>query len=126
MKKTALLALAFAVVSGPSMASARHHHIYRHRPEHHVYAYRHRSDHRAYVGRHRPEHRTDAYWHRPEHRTSARRLTDPAGAHAQITCGMVRAYVAQVGLAQARALALSAGMTAAQERRARRCLESGA
>ena len=39
-----------------------------------------------------------------------------------IDCGTVRAYVAQVGLAQARTLARAAGMTAGQEWRARRCL----
>jgi len=35
---------------------------------------------------------------------------------------VVRSYVAQVGLAQARAMAAAAGMTAAEERRARQCL----
>jgi hypothetical protein len=39
-----------------------------------------------------------------------------------ITCEMVRAYVAKVGLWQARAVALAQGMTASEERRARRCL----
>jgi len=39
-----------------------------------------------------------------------------------VDCGTVRAYVAQVGLAQARTLARAAGMTAGQEWRARRCL----
>jgi hypothetical protein len=39
-----------------------------------------------------------------------------------ITCETVRAYVSQVGVAQARALALANGMTPNQERRARRCL----
>jgi hypothetical protein len=39
-----------------------------------------------------------------------------------ITCEMVRAYVAQVGLVRARALALAHGMTASEERAARRCL----
>jgi hypothetical protein len=34
----------------------------------------------------------------------------------------VRAYVGQVGLVQAKALARAAGMTASQEQRARRCL----
>jgi hypothetical protein len=34
----------------------------------------------------------------------------------------VRAYVSQVGLAQARAMARANGMTAEQERRARQCL----
>jgi hypothetical protein len=40
----------------------------------------------------------------------------------RITCDMVRAYVAQIGEAQARAVALAHGMTASQEQRARRCL----
>ena len=39
-----------------------------------------------------------------------------------VDCGTVRAYVAQVGLAQARTLARAAGMTPGQEWRARRCL----
>lgn len=37
---------------------------------------------------------------------------------------MVRAYVAQVGVAQASAVALAHGMTASQEQRARHCLGS--
>jgi hypothetical protein len=50
-------------------------------------------------------------------------LTAPAFAQDQdITCGMVRAYVAQVGLEQARAVAAAHGMTASQEQRARACL----
>ena len=43
-------------------------------------------------------------------------------SHAGITCDMVRAYVAQVGLAQAVATAQSAGMTSSEKQRARRCL----
>jgi hypothetical protein len=43
-------------------------------------------------------------------------------AHSHVTCEMVRSYVAQVGLEQARAVALAAGMTPAEERRARHCL----
>ncbi len=39
-----------------------------------------------------------------------------------ITCEMVRAYVAKVGLAQAAALAESAGITPSEKERARRCL----
>jgi hypothetical protein len=38
-----------------------------------------------------------------------------------INCATVRAYVGQVGMVQAKALARAAGMTASQERRARRC-----
>jgi len=40
-----------------------------------------------------------------------------------LDCAKVRAYVAQVGLVQARAVALASGMTASQQREAARCLE---
>jgi hypothetical protein len=43
-------------------------------------------------------------------------------AHSGITCDMVRAYVAQVGLAQAAAIAESSGITSSEKERARRCL----
>jgi hypothetical protein len=46
-----------------------------------------------------------------------------AGSHARITCEMVRAYVAQIGLVQAKAMAQAAGMTASEEREAVQCLE---
>lgn len=46
------------------------------------------------------------------------RWDDPS----HVNCETVRAYVDQVGLAQATALARAAGMTAWQEWRARRCL----
>ena len=42
--------------------------------------------------------------------------------HSGITCEMVRAYVAQVGLAQAVAMAQSAGITSSEKERAKRCL----
>ncbi len=43
-------------------------------------------------------------------------------SHPGITCEMVRAYVAQVGLAQAVATAQAAGITSSEKERARRCL----
>jgi hypothetical protein len=43
-------------------------------------------------------------------------------SHSGITCEMVRAYVAQVGLAQAAAIAESAGVTSSEKERAKRCL----
>jgi hypothetical protein len=46
-------------------------------------------------------------------------------ASAQYTCEQVRAFVAENGLAQARAKARAAGMTAAQEREAAKCLRRG-
>ena len=89
--------LALVLVAVSSPSLARSHHYLRH----HHYAERQRRD----------------------QRVSSEK---PAGAHAGITCEMVRAYVAQVGLDQARAVAKAAGMTASQERRARHCLETGA
>jgi fatty acid desaturase len=55
-------------------------------------------------------------YHRPDRENSV-------SSHPQITCEMVRAYVAQVGLVQAKALAQSEGITPSQERQAVRCLE---
>ena len=50
-------------------------------------------------------------------------LPDTADAKFKfISCEMVRAYVAQVGLVQAREIALAHGMTPSQEREARHCL----
>jgi hypothetical protein len=43
----------------------------------------------------------------------------------RITCATVRAYVAEVGLVEARTVARAHGMTAWQERLARRCLSEG-
>ena len=61
------------------------------------------------------------------HRYAARTTHHVARAaesqsHSGITCDMVRAYVAKVGLAQAAAMAQSAGITSAEKERARRCL----
>jgi hypothetical protein len=44
-------------------------------------------------------------------------------SHSRISCETVRAYVAQVGLAQAKAMAQAAGMSETEERQARQCLE---
>jgi hypothetical protein len=97
VKKTALLAVIVVAVSSPSMAKSHHHH--------HVYR--------------------EASHHRVDREASRHRVAEkPASSHAHITCDMVRAYVAQVGLEQARALAESAGMTTSEERRAKRCLEN--
>jgi hypothetical protein len=101
MKKTALLAFASIVVATPSVAKSHHHYL-----DHHHLVRRDASHHRGYA-------------ERPAN-------SEPASAHARITCEMVRAYVAQVGAVQARAMALSAGMTASDERRAIHCLENGA
>jgi len=44
-------------------------------------------------------------------------------SHSRISCEMVRAYVGQVGLTQAKAMAQAAGMTESEERAAAQCLE---
>ena len=44
------------------------------------------------------------------------------GQSSSINCKVVRYYVDQMGLEQAKALARAAGMTASQEWRARRCI----
>ena len=46
-----------------------------------------------------------------------------ATSHSHITCEMVRAYVAQVGLVQAKATAQAAGITESEKREAAQCLE---
>jgi hypothetical protein len=54
-------------------------------------------------------------------------LADPhraERAEPAITCDTVRAYVSQVGIVAAKAMARAHGMTATQERRARQCLAS--
>lgn len=69
---------------------------------------------------HTSQHRHEA---RTSHRTDHYATHDAAHAsHSGITCEMVRAYVAQVGMGQAIAMAKSAGISAADEQRARQCL----
>jgi fatty acid desaturase len=41
----------------------------------------------------------------------------------RVSCETVRSYVAQIGLAQAKAMAQAAGMTESEERQALQCLE---
>jgi hypothetical protein len=63
-----------------------------------------------------------AHPHRAQKYHHSNRPAENLGAHSHITCDMVRTYVAQLGLEQARAMAHASGMTASEERRARRCL----
>ena len=95
MKKIGLIILCLVTASYPAMAKILHHHRYDR------YAHRH------------------ARFAERNYHIGVTRQT-----HAHVTCGMVRAYVAQVGLEQARAMARAAGMTASEERQARRCIES--
>jgi hypothetical protein len=66
----------------------------------------------------RPHH-GHRYVSRTMHHASA---SSERQSHSGITCEMVRAYVAQVGMAQAAAMAESSGITSAEKERARRCL----
>jgi hypothetical protein len=93
MKHPALFTLLSLALSCPVLAKPHHFHL------HHHYAVR-------------TSHRVDQY---------AGHVTTHA-SHAGITCEMVRAYVAKVGLGQAIAMAQSAGISAADEHRARKCL----
>jgi hypothetical protein len=113
MKKTALLALVFACISSTLMA----------KPHHFYSAGRHPSHHESHRNGHYGSHQ-DAYSHDGYRRAHERR--GAGETHSHITCDMVRSYVAQVGLAQATAMARAAGMTSSEERRARQCLLSGA
>jgi hypothetical protein len=65
-----------------------------------------------------------AHSHRIHHHHSIQHHDEGSSNSSHITCEMVRAYVAQMGLAQAKAMAQAAGMTTADEHRARRCLAS--
>ncbi len=96
MKYAALLTLLSFALSCP--VTAKPHHFHRH------YHHRHEAA--------RTSHHADHYTAHDTARAS----------HAGITCEMVRAYVAKVGLGQAIALAKSAGISAADEQRARQCL----
>jgi hypothetical protein len=103
MKSAALLTLGLLAVCCPAMAKSHHHgHSRMARAVHHVH-----------VARHAIRHETST------HHTE---VASEHESHSGITCEMVRAYVAQVGLAQAAAMAQSAGITEAEKERARRCL----
>jgi len=94
MKRAVLPMLALLAACGPAMAKSHHGH-------HHVA----RATHQA---------KTTP---KTAPKTAAER-----DSHSGITCEMVRAYVAQVGLAQAQAMAESNGITSSEKERARRCL----
>jgi hypothetical protein len=115
MKKTAFLFLILATATYPAVA----------KPYHHNQGHQHAGaghTHQAYTRQ--AHHAGHAYRGHPGNRQvyQASRPSTDAGSHSNITCDMVRSYVAQVGLAQARAMAVAAGMSAAEERRARQCL----
>jgi hypothetical protein len=69
------------------------------------------------LARHRGHHYVTRTVHRI-HNVGANEQESRSG----ITCEMVRAYVAKVGMATAVAMAESAGITSSEKERARRCL----
>lgn len=117
------LALCFPVIAKPHHA---HHHAAdkSHHSRHDVAR---KSHHDQYAER--KSHRV-RYAERKSHHAdyrAARKSHDSQdyaahASHSGITCEMVRAYVAKVGLGQAIAMAKSAGISAADEQRARQCL----
>jgi hypothetical protein len=112
MKKTALLTAILVMTAYPLMAKPYQGHQHAqlgYQRSHHAYAYQ--NVHRTYQTRH--------VFGGAQH---GHALSNNLGDHSHITCDMVRSYVAQVGLEQAKAMAIAAGMTASEERRARQCL----
>ncbi|HEY4919725.1 MAG TPA: hypothetical protein VII40_06445 [Xanthobacteraceae bacterium] len=106
MKSVALLTLGLLAACCPAMAKSHHGHY-------HDVA---RTAHHANFAHHASlAHHADDAHHA--------NVSGEHESHSGITCEMVRAYVAQVGLAQAAAMAQSAGATASEKDRARRCLE---
>jgi hypothetical protein len=121
MKKTAVMTLILVSAACPVMASP--HHVYQHSHAAYQHPYR-RYQHSQQVYRNFQR----AYQNSHHAYQDVRRANEPAnnpGAHSNITCDMVRNYVAQVGVQQAKAMAVAAGMTASEERKARQCLASG-
>jgi len=116
MKYAALLTLLSFALSCPVMAkphSLDHHRSFHHRHSVHHHLPQHHHHYAARVA------------YPADHHTRASQPSDRETAHTShsgITCEMVRAYVAKVGMGQAIAMAKSAGISAAEEERARQCL----
>jgi len=131
MKYAALLTLLSFALSCPVMAKPHSHHHFHHNhhdvargSHHHHNAARDSHHHYAARASHHADHHTRAA-HRADRHTHASQHADRDTAHTShsgITCEMVRAYVAKVGMGQAIAMAKSAGISAAEEERARQCL----
>jgi hypothetical protein len=143
MKHVALFTLISLALTCPVIAKPHHTHHYTARKSHHADHYAARKSHHAnhYVAR--KSHHADRYAGRKSHHGDryATRKSDHAdrygagnsrdahhyAAHVSrsgITCEMVRAYIAKVGLGQAIAMAKSADISAADEQRARQCLQN--
>jgi hypothetical protein len=132
MKHVALFTLISLALTCPVIAKPHHTHHYAARKSHHAKHYAARKSHHAERHAGRKSHRRDHYATRKsDHadRYAAAKSRDARRyaahvSHSGITCEMVRAYIAKVGLGQAIATAKSAGISAADEQRARQCLQN--
>jgi hypothetical protein len=132
MKHAALFMLISLALTCPAIAKPHHAHHYAARKFHHADHYAARKSHHADRHAGRKSHHGDRYAARKsDHadRYAAGKSPDAhhyvaRASHAGITCEMVRAYIAKVGLGQAIAMAKSAGISAADEQRARQCLQN--
>jgi hypothetical protein len=132
MKHAALFTLISLALTCPVIAKPHHghHSHYAARKSHHAHHYTTRKSHHDHQYAERRSRRDQQDVERNSHRAdhyTARRSHDfdryaSHTSHSGITCEMVRAYVAKVGLGQAIALAKSAGISAFDEQRARQCL----
>jgi hypothetical protein len=108
------LALTCPVVAKPHHAD--HDAAGKSHPGHHYAARKSHHDHHDVARKSRHADHYAARKSHDEHQYAAH------ASHSGITCEMVRAYVAKMGMGQAIAMAKSAGMSAADEERARHCL----
>jgi hypothetical protein len=133
MKHAALFTLISLALTCPVIAKPHHSHHAQHfaaRKSHHAHRYAIRkSRHHHHYAEHRSrrdQQGVERNWHHADHYAAHRSYdSDRYASHAShsgITCEMVRAYVAKVGLGQAIAMAKSAGISALDEQRARQCL----
>jgi hypothetical protein len=98
---------------------SHHAHHYAIRKSHHDHHYAERRSRREQQDVEHNSHHADHYIARRSHDTD--RFASHT-SHSGITCEMVRAYVAKMGLGQAIAMAKSAGISVLDEQRARQCL----
>lgn len=131
LKHAALFTLISLALTCPVIAKPHRAHDHAADKSHHARHYAARRSHRGDEYATRKSHHGHDYAarnsHHEYHRDAAGKSHDAHhlaahATHSGITCEMVRAYVAQVGLGQAIAMAKSAGISAAEEERARHCL----
>lgn len=119
MKCAALFTLISLALTCPVIAKPHHAHHYAIRKSHRDHRYAERRSRRDQRNVERNSHHSNHYAVRRSHDFD--RFASHV-SHSAITCEMVRAYVAKVGLGQAIAMAKSAGISAVDEQRARQCL----